>query len=199
MVLALLLPALAFTPLALRSAGAVGPWTQVARSKVLCAETLVDSSGAPIKAALSSYMHFCAERRSSLSQELKASMGAEFQNKLVMSGLGAEWKTLGEESKAKFAAIASADKERYDAAVASNPDNKTKKKKKTAKKEGPKKLSAYMHFCAERRSSVTAALKESMGSEFKNTAVMSALGAAWKEVDEAEKARFQQLAALPVE
>ena len=37
-----------------------------------------------------------------------------------------------------------------------------------------------------------------MGADFKNTAVMSALGAAWKQLGEADKARFQALAAQPV-
>eukprot|EP00966_Prymnesium_polylepis_P317281 7330439-Prymnesium_polylepis.1 len=83
-----------------------------------------------------------------------------------MTALGAEWKALGESDKARFAALAVADKERYDAAVATNPANKPKKKART----GPKKLSAYMHFGAERRPSLTAELKASMGAAFKNPA-----------------------------
>jgi len=172
------------------------PTRHVRCGAIVSAEKPVSLSGEPIKAALSSYMHFCAERRAGLTQELKASLGAEYKNTAVMSGLGAEWKTLGEADKARFTAMATADKERYDVAVASNPANKPKQKK--AASSGPKKLSAYMHFCAERRPSLTAELKASMGSEYKNTAVMTALGAAWKELGEADKARFQELAAVPV-
>jgi len=169
-------------------------------ARVVCAETLTDASGAPIKGAMSSYMHFCSERRPGLTQELKAKLGTEFKNTLVMAGLGTEWKALSDDAKAKFAAAAQADKERYEAAVASNPDNKLVKKTKTTRKapSGPKKLSAYMHFCAERRPAVTAQLKQSMGADFKNPAVMVQLGAEWKALGDADKARFQQLAAQPV-
>ena len=173
----------------------------VHRSAVVsCSEKPTDSNGEPIKAAVSSYMHFCSSRRVGLTQELKASMGASFKNPAVMSALGAEWKALGDAEKARFAAMATADKARYDAAFASNPANANLKKKKRVKKEssGPKKLSAYMHFCAERRPSITVELKASMGASFKQPAVMSALGAEWKALGDADKARFQAMAAQPV-
>ena len=64
----------------------------------------VDAAGEPIKAALSSYMFFCADRRPSLTQELKASKGADFKNTLVLTELGAEWKTLPEGDKTKYVA-----------------------------------------------------------------------------------------------
>jgi hypothetical protein len=56
-----------------------------------------------------------------------------------------------------------------------------------------------MHFCADRRPSLTAELKASMGSSFKTPAVMSALGAEWRQLDPSSKARFEQMAAVPVE
>jgi Flp pilus assembly protein TadD len=37
-----------------------------------------------------------------------------------------------------------------------------------------------------------------MGGDYKNAAVMTALGAAWKQLGEGEKARFNELAAQPV-
>ena len=87
------------------------------------------------------------------------------------------------------------DKARYDAALKA-AGVLTKAEKKA---QGPKRpLSAYMHFCAERRPSITAELKASMGATFKQPAVMSALGAEWKLLGEADKARFQALAAVPV-
>ena len=41
------------------------------------AEKLLDPSGNPIKAALSAYMHFCAERRAGLTAELKAKLAVD--------------------------------------------------------------------------------------------------------------------------
>ena len=93
-----------------------GAATRPRHPPIVCAEKPTDSAGNPIKAALSPYMHFCAERRPSLTAELKASMGADFKNTLVMSSLGAEWKKLGDGDKAKFAQVAAADKQRYDTA-----------------------------------------------------------------------------------
>jgi hypothetical protein len=158
------------------------------RAEIVMAAKMTDASGAEIKSALSAYMHFCNERRAGLTAELKASMGNSFKNTAVMSGLGAEWKQLGETQKERFAEMAVQDKARFDAAVASNPANA-----KAPKKQG--KLSAYMHFCADRRSSLTAELKASMGEMFKQPAVMSALGAEWKQLDATAKARFEQMAA----
>ena len=170
------------------------------RSRTLVA-ALTDAQGNEIKGAMSSYMHFCQSRRPALTVELKAQHGEAFKQALVMSGLGAEWKVLGDADKAKFAELAAADKVRYETAVASNPANANapKRKRKSPAKSGPKKLSAYMHFCAERRPSLTAELKASMGATFKQPAVMTALGAEWKMVDAASKARFEEMAKIPVE
>ena len=75
------------------------------------------SSGGP--KALSSYMHFCAERRASLTAELKAELGAGFENKMVMVKLGAEWKAMGDGAKAKYVAMNEAQKAELAAAAAS--------------------------------------------------------------------------------
>jgi len=115
-----------------------------------------------------------------------------------MSQLGAEWKDLPDATKAKFTSMAKSDKTRYDAAFASNPANASIKRgggtTRARKSTGPPKLSAYLHFCAEKRPAKTALLKESMGTAFKSSAVVSALGADWKVLDEASKARFKQMA-----
>ena len=174
-----------------------------ARARVACmakAQKPVDANGVEIKAAVSAYMHFCAERRPALTAELKAAKGDDFKMPAVMSALGAEWKALGDAKQSSYKAKAAEDKRRYDAAFASNPENaKIKKpKRKSPKSSGPRKLSAYMHFCAERRPSLTAELKASMGASFKNPAVMVALGAEWKAIDEAGKAKYQAMAAQPV-
>ena len=60
------------------------------------------------KRPLSAYMHFCAERRPSLTEELKAQLGADFKYTLVMTKLGEEWRGVGD--KSKYEAMAAADK-----------------------------------------------------------------------------------------
>jgi HMG (high mobility group) box len=162
----------------------------------------IDAKGNEIKPAMSSYMHFCQERRPMVTQQLKAKLGAEFKQVAVMSQLGTEWKALPDATKAKFTSMAKSDKTRYDAAFASNPDNASIKRgggtTRARKSTGPKKLSAYLHFCAEKRSAKTEQLKASMGNAFKYSAVLSALGADWKVLDEASKIRFKQMAEQPV-
>ena len=113
----------------------------------------------------------------------------------VMKELGAEWKRLDAATKARYADVATADKARFDAEFASNPENaklKPGKKKKSSGK--PKALSAYMHFCAERRPGLTAALKTKLGAEFQNKLVMVNLGSEWRELSEAGKAKFVAMA-----
>ena len=45
-----------------------------------------------------------------LTAALKTKLGAEFQNKMVMVNLGSEWRELSEAGKAKFVAMAEAQK-----------------------------------------------------------------------------------------
>eukprot|EP00320_Phaeocystis_rex_P019627 CAMPEP_0119062442 /NCGR_PEP_ID=MMETSP1178-20130426/6021_1 /TAXON_ID=33656 /ORGANISM="unid sp, Strain CCMP2000" /LENGTH=170 /DNA_ID=CAMNT_0007043723 /DNA_START=201 /DNA_END=713 /DNA_ORIENTATION=- len=154
-----------------------------------------DANGQEIKKALSAYMHFCQERRAPLTATLKASLGASFANTMVMKELGAEWKALDSASKERFSQKAASDKERYDKAVASNPENNSlKPKKKKAKASKPKAPSAYMLFCADRRPAVTAALKASKGADFQNKMVMVQLGAEWRELSDDGKASFVEKA-----
>lgn len=168
--------------------------TRNAAPNIIAAAKYVDAEGNPIKAAVSAYMHFCAERRTSLTAELKASLGAEYKNTIVMKKLGEEWRQQDTATVARFEAIAAEDKARYAAAVASNPANKTVKKGTRKSSGGPKPLSAYMHFCAERRPGITAALKASKGSEFKASEVMVQLGEEWRNLDDASKEKFQAVA-----
>ena len=48
-------------------------------------------------------------------------------------------------------------------------------------------LSAYMHFCNDERATVTAEQKRLAGDSFKQTLVMTKLGALWRELPEARK------------
>ena len=98
---------LAFAAALARSATGFAPAAAPRRSLALMAK-YTDANGNPIKAALSAYMHFCAERRPSLTEELKAQLGAEFKYTLVMTKLGEEWRGVGD--KSKYEAMAAADK-----------------------------------------------------------------------------------------
>merc|ERR1719247_1609975 len=103
----------------------------------------------PVKKPLSAYLHFCAERRASLTAELKASEGAAFKHTGVMRALGAEWGALADRSK--YEALAAEDKARYATAKASAPA--AKKPASRAKAGAKRPPSAYLLFCAERRAS----------------------------------------------
>ena len=84
---------------------------------------------------------------------------------------------------------------RFDAAVASNPENKSVKgpSKKAKSSKGPQALSAYMHFCNERRPGLTTVLKAQFGAEFKNKLVMVNLGSEWRELSDDGKAKFVKM------
>lgn len=188
----LLLPTVSGLQLAPRCA----PTFQAAlpeRVTIQMAAKFTDADGNEIKAALSAYMHFCAERRSSLAAELKAKLGSEFANTLVMKQLGVEWKLLEPYQKDKFEQAAVADKARFAAAVASNPANDAlpKTKRKSPASEGkPKAKSSYMIFCGERRDSLTAELKARLGAEFEYKQVMVSLGEEWRNMGDAGKAKY---------
>ena len=84
------------------------------------------------------------------------------------------------------------DKARYDAALKA-AGVLTKAEKKA---QGPKRpLSAYMHFCAERRPSLTEELKAQLGADFKYTLVMTKLGEEWRELSDGAKVKYQDMAA----
>ena len=62
------------------------------------------------KRPLSAYMLFCQERRPALTETLKAQLGADFKYTKVVSGLGDEWRNLGDDGKAKFNEMAAKEK-----------------------------------------------------------------------------------------
>merc|ERR1719352_1559313 len=51
-----------------------------------------------------------------------------------------------------------------------------------------------MHFCNDERATVTAEQKRLAGDSFKQTLVMTKLGALWRELPEARKATYNQKA-----
>merc|ERR1711957_1119653 len=89
-----------------------------------------------------------------------------FKNTMVMKELGAEWKVLDSANKERFSEKASSDKARFDAAVASNPENKSVK--------GPSN-------------------KAQFGAEFKNKLVMVNLGSEWRKLSDDGKAKFVKM------
>lgn len=135
-------------------------------------------------------MHFCGDERARVTAEVKAAQGAAFKQTQVMSRLGALWRELDDGAVASFKARATDDKARYEAALAANGHVKAVA---APKKKRP--LSAYMHFCQDRRPAVTASLQAEKGDAFKYTMVMSELGAQWKALDAGDKSKFEDMAA----
>jgi len=87
------------------------------------AAKLVDGDGNEIKKPLSAFFHFSAEQRTAVAAEASeaAVAGGKKGVAQVATRLGELWASL--EDKAPYEAMAAADKERYDAAVGSNPNN----------------------------------------------------------------------------
>ena len=135
-------------------------------------------------------MHFCNDERATVTAGQKRLAGDSFKQTLVMTKLGALWRELPEARKATYNQKAKEDKARYDAALKA-AGVLTKAEKKA---QGPKRpLSAYMHFCAERRPSLTEELKAQLGAEFKYTLVMTKLGEEWRGVG--DKSKYEAMAA----
>ena len=128
-----------------------------------------DAAAPAAKRPPSAYLLYCAEARETLPQGLKVSEQAKT--------LGAQWKALGEEEKARFQAQAAEAKE---SAAAAAPAAKAK----TKAKRPPRRTS-----CTAQRPG--GALPE--GMKVPEQAKM--LGAQWKALGEEEKARFQAQAA----
>ena len=181
---------LAFAAALARSATGFAPAVAAPRRSLTLSAKYTDANGNPIKAALSAYMHFCNDERATVTAEQKRLAGDSFKQTLVMTKLGALWRELPEAQKATYNQKAKEDKARYDAALKA-AGVLTKAEKKA---QGPKRpLSAYMHFCAERRPSLTEELKAQLGAEFKYTLVMTKLGEEWRGVG--DKSKYEAMAA----
>ena len=181
---------LAFAAALARSATGFAPAVAAPRRSLTLSAKYTDANGNPIKAALSAYMHFCNDERATVTAEQKRLAGDSFKQTLVMTKLGALWRELPEARKATYNQKAKEDKARYDAAL--NAAGVLTKAEKKA--QGPKRpLSAYMHFCAERRPSLTEELKAQLGAEFKYTLVMTKLGEEWRGVG--DKSKYEAMAA----
>lgn len=151
-----------------------------------------------LKRPKNAFLLFADDHREEV--QLKLQKKGKFSVGMASQQMGWEWQELGKTKKKEYEKKAADLKKAYEAAIAADPSlGSTKKTKTRTTKEGPKKLSAYMHFCKERRAAVTSELKASMGQEFKQPEVLKALGAEWKTLDPNSKARFTELAKVPVE
>ena len=151
------------------------------------------------KRGKSSYIFFCAENRPVVQKEL----GSDAKAVDVTKELGVRWNALKQSTKAKdkqavkkFEQEAKDDKERYDdemknyvrpnTAVLEEQAVKKKGKKPSNRKKDPnapkRGKSAFIFFCAEKRSSV----KEELGDDAKATDVTIRLGELWRELKEDE-------------
>ena len=151
------------------------------------------------KRGKSSYIFFCAENRSVIQKEL----GSDAKAVDVTKELGVRWNALKQSTKVKdkkavekFEQEAKDDKERYDdemknyvrpnTAVLEEQAVKKKGKKLSNRKKDPnapkRGKSAFIFFCAEKRSSV----KEELGDDAKATDVTVRLGELWRELKEDE-------------
>jgi len=150
-----------------------------------------------IKRPKNAFLLFADDHREEVTLTLQKA--GKFTVGKASQQMGWEWQELGETKKKEYEKKAANLKKAYEAAISADPSLGPTKKKTRKKSEGPKKLSAYMHFCKERRPAVTSELKASMGPEFKQPEVLRALGAEWKTLDPNSKARFEELAKVPVE
>lgn len=64
----------------------------------------------------SAYLFFCAERRPSITAELKRSEGANFKSTMVLKVLGSEWQALTPGPRAKYQKMADDEKMKFAAA-----------------------------------------------------------------------------------
>ena len=155
------------------------------------------------KRGKSAYIFFTQENREKAKEKLVDEHGDEFKHTMVMSELGDMWSELKASTKAKdkkevtkFEKMATEDKERYETEKANYtpPSEEELSEKLSSKKRkdpnAPKRgKSAYIFFSQEHREKVKEELVEEHGDEFKNSMVMSRLGALWKELQESTKAK----------
>jgi len=121
----------------------------------------------------SAFMLHCAEARPSLPLGLKVTEQAKL--------LGAQWKSLGEADRARFHSMAQKDK--YAAAAGDDGGGSGSAGAAMKPKRPP---SAYFLYCADARSSLPVGLKVTEQAKL--------LGAQWKSLGEADRARFDLMA-----
>eukprot|EP00967_Tisochrysis_lutea_P139975 scaffold254965_cov28-Tisochrysis_lutea.AAC.5 len=141
------------------------------------------------KRAMSAYHFFAAEKRASVKAETPGITSSEIQKALT-----AKWRELNYDQRAKYMELASEDKKRYerDAIGYVPPPKPTKSGKRLAKDaEAPKKAkTAYLFFADENRNALS---RQHPGLGVGGLA--KHLAEAWKTCPEAERQKFEELAA----
>jgi hypothetical protein len=167
------------------------------------------------KRGKSAYLFFCAAKRSEVKEELEAAADAEGADKPkatdVTRELGRQWNLLKASKKPSAKKLltqceeeAAADKERYEAEMAHYEplvEDKFEVKKKSSANKDPNKpkrcKSAYLFFCAAKRSEVKeeleAAANESGADKPKATDVTKELGRQWNLLKESKKPSDKKL------
>lgn len=146
------------------------------------------------KAALSSYFIFVNEHRDQVKEK-----NPNWKLTQVLSEVGAMWKALSDDEKARYQKLADEDKKRFDADMEAylakggsvfkrgGKATKGKRAKKEKDPNAPKRaMSAYFYFAGDYRT-------KHAGVPAKQQ--MSEAGAAWGKMSEEEKKPYEELAA----
>jgi hypothetical protein len=151
------------------------------------------------KRASSAYIYFSKEKRAEAKEALieegteKPSIGD------VAKRLGEMWKKAGPKTKAKYEAMATKDKARYDSAMSEyTPSDEflasggKKKKDPNAPKRA---ITSYMYFCKEKREEAKEALIEEGSEKPSLGEVAKRLGEMWSNASAKTKSKYEALAA----
>ena len=138
------------------------------------------------KGAKNAYIMFCSENRDQVKED-----NENMSPNDIISELARLWKNTDDDEKAKYQEMAAEDKKRYESEMSDYvPSGDESTKKKSKDKKAPKGAkNAYIIFCSENRDQVKED-NENMSSK----EIISELARLWKNTDEEEKARYQELA-----
>ncbi|KAK9917825.1 hypothetical protein WJX75_008635 [Coccomyxa subellipsoidea] len=148
-----------------------------------------DDSNPKVKRARSAYIFFGSEKRPAVKAENPDLSFGDLTKKL-----GEMWKGLSDAEKMPYEAMANEDKDRAGAERAeakaekkSKPATDKKKDSPPAKAKQPRAKSAYQLFCDDQRQNIK---EDNPDAGF--GAINSKLAAAWKEVSEEDKAKYNK-------
>lgn len=168
------------------------------------------------------YLMYTASMRPEVKAELEAALeeGEKLKPQAVVTGLAAKWKALSDEErtewndKAKASTPAQSESEEEKPAkketkpkaetkskVEAKPkaDSKKKDKGETSSAPKEKKQNGYLLFAKEKRSEIKAELEAELeeGEKLSPPKVVTAIAAAWKALDDDEKAEWNDKAKPP--
>ena len=155
------------------------------------------------------YLMYTASMRPEVKAELEAALGEgeKLKPQSVVTQLAAKWKALSdddraewnEKAKASSPAQSESEEEKAEPKAKSEPKAKAESKKdkgetSTAPKE--KKQTGYLLFAKEKRSEIKAELEAELeeGEKLSPPKVVTAIAAAWKALDDEERAEWNEKA-----